>query len=204
MVLEEIKELKENSKKRNFTQTYDLVINLKEIDLKKAENKIDEIFILPKGHGKDAQITVFSDSMDKIEGCKIIKGPQIEGLANNKKELKKLIKETEFFFSEPKLMPVVGKHLGKFLAPRGLMPKPLTGDSEKIVKESKNGVKISVDKQPIIHTTIGSEDMEDKDIEKNLNEVLNFLKKRLPKGKTNIKNVYLKLTMSKPVKIEVK
>ena len=46
-ILEKIKELKEKSKKRNFTQRFDLIINLKDIDLKKSENKINEIFILP-------------------------------------------------------------------------------------------------------------------------------------------------------------
>lgn len=204
MILEKIKELKKKSKKRNFTQRYDLIINLKDIDLKKSENKINEIFILPKGVNKKTSITLFSDSINKIEGCKIIKGSEIGELGKDKKKLKKLIKETKFFFAEPKLMPVVGKYLGKFLAPRGLMPKPLVGDIEKTIKESKNGVKIVFDKQPIIHTLVGSEDMNDKDIEENIKEFLNYLKKRLPKGKNNIKDVYLKLTMSHPVKIEVK
>jgi len=203
-ILEKIKELKEKSKKRNFTQRYDLIINLKDIDLKKSENKINEIFILPKGTGKESSITLFSDSTAKIEGCKIIKESEIEGLSTNKKRLSELINETQFFFAEPKLMPIVGKHLGKFLAPRGLMPKPLVGDVEKTIKDSSKGVKIFVDKQPLIHTIVGSENMDDKDVEENIKELLNYLKKRLPRGKNNIKDVCLKLTMSHPVKIEVK
>lgn len=203
-ILEKIKELKEKTKKRKFTQRYDLIINLKDIDLKKSENKINEIFILPKGIGKQASITLFSDTTNEIKECKIIKGSEIEELGKDKKKLKGLIKQTEFFFAEPKLMPVVGKHLGKFLAPRGLMPNPLVGNIEKTIKESRNGIKIVFDKRPIIHTIVGSEDMDDKDIEENIQQLLNFLKKRLPGGKNNIKDIYLKLTMSHPVKIEVK
>jgi len=201
-ILENIKKAKE-SEKRNFNQTFDLIINLKEIDLKKAGNRIDEHFILPKGTGKETSITLFSDSAKKIEGCKIIKEMDIEDLAKKKKNLKKVIKETDFFLSEPKLMPVVGKHLGKFLAPRGMMPKPVAGDISKIIEGTKKSIKITLSKQPIIHTVVGSEKMDDKDVEENIKALLVYLQKKLPRGKDNIKSVYLKTTMGHPVKIEV-
>lgn len=201
-LLENIKKVRE-SKKRSFNQTFDLIINLKEIDLKKTENKIDEYFILPKGTGKEASITLFSDSAKKIEGCKIIKVTEIESLGKKKKNLKKVIRETDFFLSEPKLMPVVGKYLGKFLAPRGMMPKPVTGDINKIIEGTKRSIKITLNKQPIIHTVVGSEKMDDKDVEENIKALLTYLGKKLPRGKNNIKSVYLKTTMGHPVKIEV-
>jgi len=202
-ILERIKEVKEKSKKRNFSQRYDLIINLKDLDLKKTENKIDEFLVLPKGSGKEASVTLFSDSTKKIEGCKTIKSSEIEGLGSKKKEVKNLINQTDFFLAEPKLMPVVGKHLGKFLAPVGKMPKPVVGDVEKMIKDSGNAVRIIVIKQPIIHTIVGSEKMDDKDVEENIRSLLNFLKTKLPRGKNNIKNVYLKLTMGHPIKVEV-
>lgn len=199
-ILENLKKIRET--KRKFNQTFDLIINLKELDLKKTENRIDEHFILPKGTGREASVTLFSDSVKKIEGCKIIKGMEIEGLGKKKKNLKKVIKETDFFLSEPKLMPVVGKHLGKFLAPRGMMPKPVAGDINKLIEATKKGIKIKLGKQPIIHTIVGSEKMDDKDVEENIKALLTHLQKRLPGGKNNIKSVYLKTTMGHPVKIE--
>jgi large subunit ribosomal protein L1 len=202
-ILEKIKEIKEKSKKRNFPQRYDAVINIKDVDLKKPENKIDELLVLPKGTGKKVSITLFSDNIGKSEDLTIIKGSEIEGLVKNKKLIKKLIQETDFFFSEPKLMPTVGKFLGKFLAPRGLMPKPVIGDIKKLIDDSKNSVRIRLDKQPIIHTVVGSDKMNDKDVEENIKTLLNFLIKKLPKGKSNIKNVYLKFTMGQPIKLEV-
>jgi large subunit ribosomal protein L1 len=201
-LLESIKKVRE-VKKRNFNQTFDLIINLKEIDLKKTENKIDENFILPKGTGKEVSITLFSEAAKKIEGCKIVKDFEIENLVKNKKTIKKLINETNFFLSEPKLMPVVGKYLGKFLAPRRMMPKPVTGNVNEIIEGMKKSIKIVMDKQPIIHTIVGSEKMDDKDVEENIKSLLSYLEKKLPRGKHNIKNVYLKTTMGHPVKLEV-
>ena len=202
-ILEQIKNLKENSKKRNFNQTYDLIINLKDLDLKKAENKIDEIIILPKKLNKEKKITIFTDSIKKSEDFNIISSSKIESISKNKKEISELISKSDFFFAEPKLMPIVGKFLGKYLAPRGLMPKPLVGPLESY-KKYKNAVKIKVDKQPVIHTVVGSQDMRDEDVEKNIEFLINTLKVKLPKGKNNIKEVLLKFTMSKPIKLEVK
>jgi len=201
-ITEGLKEVKEKSKKRKFSQRYDLIINLKDLDIKKTENKIDEFFVLPKGSGKEVFVTLFSDSI-KNESCRIIKSSEIEELGKKKKDVKKLIDQTDFFLAEPKLMPIVGKHLGRFLAPVGKMPKPLAGNVENTIKDSKNTVRIIVDKQPIIHTVIGSEKMDEKDVEENIRAILNFLKSKLPRGKNNIKNIYLKLTMGHPVKLEV-
>lgn len=203
-IKDQIKELKEKSKKRKFTQTCDLVINLKEIDLKKTNLKIDDIFVLPKGSGKDAFITIFSDSFDDIEGCQMLKSSKIMDLGTNKKDLKKIIKETDFFFAEPKLMPLVGKHLGKFLAPIGKMPKPIAGDVKKIMGGYKRGIKIILKKQLLIQTAIGTENMKDEDLEANINAVLTFVESKLPRGKDNIKDARLKFTMSAPVKLKVK
>jgi large subunit ribosomal protein L1 len=202
-ILEKIKEIREKSKKRNFNQRFDLVVNLKDLDLKKAENKIDELFILPKGTGKDTSIAFFSDNVKKMDGCTILDSTGMEKLSKDKKAIKTLISQTDFFLAEPKLMIVAGKYLGKFLAPKGKMPKPVSGNVEKVIEDTKKSIKILVGKTPIIHTVVGSEKMDDKDLEENIKAVINFLKVRLSKGKNNIKNVYLKLTMGHPVKLEV-
>lgn len=202
-ILDQIRELRKKSKKRNFVQRYDLIVNLKDLNLKKDENKIDEIFVLPKESGKQTSLTLFSESIGKMEGCKIIKGSEIEELGKNKKALKKLIKQTDFFFSEPKLMLVVGKHLGKFLAPIGKMPKPIVGEVDKMMNKYKNGVRVAIKKQPIIHMPVGAENMKEEEVAENIESVLVFLKTKLPKGKNNISKIYLKLTMSSPIKLEV-
>ncbi|NCO96891.1 MAG: 50S ribosomal protein L1 [Candidatus Aenigmarchaeota archaeon CG_4_9_14_3_um_filter_37_18] len=199
---EQIKKLRESSKKRKFNQRFDLIITLKDLDLKKAESQIDELFVLPKIPGKPSSVTLFADSVKKLEKARVVSGEEIQKLAENKKDFKKMIKETSIFLSEPKLMPVVGKHLGKFLAPVGKMPKPLVGDIQKTVEDFERGIKIKTSKQPMIQMCIGSEEMKDEDVAENIDAILNFLKTRLSKGKNNISKVYLKLSMGKPMKIE--
>ena len=68
----------------------------------------------------------------------------------------------------------------------------------------EKGVKIVVKKHPLIQLVIGSEDMKNEDIKENIEALLTFLKSKLPKGINNIKDVYLKFTMKKPIKIGVK
>ena len=54
-ILEAIKLAREKSKERKFSQSFDLIINLKEFDIKK-EAKIDDFITLPHGRGKDATV----------------------------------------------------------------------------------------------------------------------------------------------------
>jgi len=201
-ILDAIKELRQTSKKRNFVQTFDLIINLKEIDIKKPENKFSEDIILPNGRGKEASVVIFSDTI-KNSNLNILTTDDINSLAKNKRAIKKLVKKTDFFLAEPKLMPLIGKVFGVYLAPRGKMPKILTGDAQKTVENYKKSVRIFIKNAPVIQCMVGNENMADEKIAENIETVLKFLETKLPKGKKNIKEILLKLTMSKPVKIEV-
>jgi len=51
-ILEAVKKAKEESKPRNFTQSIDVVINIKDLDVKKPENRFEEEISLPHGRGK--------------------------------------------------------------------------------------------------------------------------------------------------------
>ncbi len=203
-IVDFVKKVRESSKKRNFTQTFDLIINVKGIDLKKPENRFEEIIFLPAGRGsKPAKIAIFSDEIKSLDGVEIIKSSQIEALGKNKREARKFINKIDFFFAEPKLMPVVGRWLGQLLGPRGKMPKPLVGDVEKLVNSYRNAVRVVLKKGPVIHTIVGTEDMNDEDVAKNIAAVMEAVLKKLPQGKNNLRSVYLKLTMGHPVKLEV-
>jgi len=197
-----VKTARENTKDRKFKQTFDLIVNLKLIDLKKPENRLNEIMALPNGRGKDASVVIFSDNIKGTE-LKVFSSSDITKLGNSKRETKKIAKNTDFFLSEPKLMPIVGKILGKFLAPRGKMPAIMPGDHESMVKRFKKSIRIKVKESPVVQCTIGNEDMTNEEIAENIESVLEFLEKKLPKGRNNIEKPMVKLTMGKPVKIEM-
>ena len=202
-VIKALKALREGSKKRNFSQTIDLIVNLKHFDAKKAENKINETLALPNGREKPSKVVVFSDSA-KGDGFAVLKGDELSALGNDKRAAKRLAKETDFFLAEPKLMPLIGKSLGQMLAPQGKMPALITGDAKEIVENCRRSVRIRVKDSPVIQCPVGAEGMEDEKIAENVESVMRFLEKRLPKGKTSIAKVFVKMTMSKPVKVEQK
>jgi large subunit ribosomal protein L1 len=201
-ILKAIEEVRKNSKKRNFPQTFDLILSLKEFDVKKPENKFTEDIILPNGRGEDAKIVVFSDTLKDLD-CEVLTSADIEKYSKNKREAKKLVKNTDFFFAEPKMMVLVGKTFGQYMGPSGKLPKVIVGDINKTIKDYKKAVRIRIKDAPVIQCAVGKENMKDEEVAENVEAVLKAVEAKLPKGVRNIKNILLKLTMGKPVRIEV-
>ena len=195
---EAIKKVREGEK-RKFSQTVDLIINLRNIDLKKPENKFSKDVPLPHGRGKDVSVCIISDSIKDGIG-KI----DIEGFSRNKSAAKQFVKKHDFFLCEAPLMPLVGKILGRYLGPKGKMPKLLLPgkDTKSVVDETKKSIRLNLRDVPTIQVAIGSEEMQDGQIKENAEKVLEEVKKALP-AKAQIRNIYIKTTMGKPVKIGV-
>ena len=200
-IIEAIKKLK-TQKKRNFSQTFSLIVKLNGIDLKKPESKINDEFKLPHGWGGDSKVGVFADTSRDLDAT-TISSSEIEELAKDKRAAKNLLKDIDFFLAEAKLMPLVGKSLGQLLAPRGRMPKVLASDVKSAVEILKKSVRIRIKDSPVIQCKVGKEDMKDEEVMENVKSVLKFLETRLPKGRANIGKAYVKLTMGEPVEIEV-
>ncbi|MBN1896878.1 MAG: 50S ribosomal protein L1 [Candidatus Aenigmarchaeota archaeon] len=207
-IKDNIKEAKENSKARKFAQTWDLILSLKDMDLKKPENRINAELYLPEGLGKPLKTVVLGDSLfadAKKHADLALSKDDIPKIAKDKKKLKKLANDYDWWFGEATLMPLIGKVLGATLGTRGKMPKPLPPkiNLEGILKRAKNSVKIRLVSTPVIQIPVGTETMPDEKIEKNIEAAISFIEEKLPKGKNNIRNVSIKLTMGKPVRINV-
>ncbi|MDE6831534.1 MAG: 50S ribosomal protein L1, partial [Muribaculaceae bacterium] len=97
------------------------------------------------------------------------------------------------------------------LGPRGLMPNPKSGtvtvDVAKAVEEVKKGkIDFKVDKNGIVHSSIGKMSFTPEQMRDNAKEFINTLIKLKPasaKG-TYIKSIYLSSTMSPGVKVDSK
>jgi len=200
-ILQSVQTARSSSKKRKFSQSFDLIVNLKLLDTKKPENRISEIVVLPKGRGNDAKIAIFSDEM-KNDEHEIYGSSDVQTLVTNMRKLKKLAAGTDFFLADPKMMVTIGKNLGRILAPRGKMPAPIAGEPTVMINRYRRSVRLTVKESPVIQCLVGSENMKDEDIAENIEFVLDFLEKRLPKGRNNMGTVMVKLTMGKPVKLE--
>jgi len=207
--VEKILEAKKAAKPRKFTQTWDLSVNLKNIDLKKPENKINFDFQLPHG-GAAKRIAVFADTLSaaaKEAGADlIIRKEELEPLGQNKKKVKELAGGYDYFFGEMTVMALVAKTMGTVLGPRGKMPKPIPPriDLNALIASAKKNVRISVKDNPVIHLSVGNEQTNDEEVAANVRAVLVAVRDKLPKGLDSLRSAYLKLSMGAAVKLEIK
>ena len=206
-----IAKAKDISEKRNFTQTFDLIINLKDLDLKKPEHQVDAFITLPHSRGK------------KVKVCALI-GPELEEQAksvcdsvilsdnfekhNDKKLLRKIANSFDFFIAQANMMPKVATVFGRVFGPRGKMPNPKSGcivppnaNLKPLYEKLQRTIRVTNKTSPVIQSAIGTEEMKMDDVTENGMTVYNAIINALPNEKHNIKDMYVKLTMSKPVKL---
>src|SRR3989344_6325751 len=109
-----IQELKQYPRK--FSQTYDLIINLRGINLK--TNPLDFFLNLPCSQGKKIKVAAFVDQQLAEQAQKycdfVVKDTQFSDYAD-KKKAKKLGQEYDFFIAQMNLMPKVATVFGKIL-----------------------------------------------------------------------------------------
>ena len=178
----------------------------------KYQSDLDFLIVcdaLPKGRGKEPKIAAFVDLMEKEVKeyvNLVIHKDEIAKLAIDKRRMRKIANEHDFFFAEVTLMSEIGKSLGTVLGPRGKVPKPLPpkGNVALLLKSPKNMIRVVLKETPVVHAIAGSQDMSDEDIAENVKTIFNFVKDRLPKGINNIRTTMIKLTMGRPVKIGMK
>ena len=197
-------ELRKNESKK-FKQTVDLIVNLQKFEVKKTPLNI---FVRIPHKSKDKKIAAFFESesefIDTITEIDFKK-------YSDKKKLKNLVKKYDFFIAQAKLMPKVATVFGRVLGPAGKMPSPQIGivlnADEKATNELKEKINTSLRiraKEPSIKVAVGKEDMKDEEIIENALSIYNELLKALPRDKENIKNIELKFTMTKPIKMKVR
>lgn len=210
-ILSAIAKAKDISQKRNFKQSYDFIINLKGLDLKKQEHQIDTFVTLPHSRGKKIKVcalvgaeleehsksvcdfVILSDSFEKYK---------------DKKEIKKLANSFDFFIAQANIMPKIASAFGRVFGPRGKMPNPKSGcivppnaNIRALYEKLQRTIRANAKSAPLIQCGIGSEDANAGDIAENALTIYNSLLQALPNENHNIKDVYIKLTMGKPVKV---
>ena len=202
-------ELKKHSKQRKFDQSIDFVVNLREINIKKAEDNVDIFVTLHNPSSKKVRICELGgkELKDKAKIFdKVVSDEEFQHY--NKQEVKKLSKSYDVFLAQPTVMSKVATTFGKVLGPKGKMPNPRAGhvitpemDFGKIKDKIQSTIRLKTKNEPIVKASIGKESMTNEQLINNFMTAYNALVHALPKEENNVGAIYLKTTMGKPVKI---
>jgi large subunit ribosomal protein L1 len=190
-----------------FDASVDIHIRLN-VDPRKADQAIRGTVALPHGTGKTKKVLVLCPPEKESEAQNA--GADYFGLTEFVEKIEKGWTDVDVIIATPSVMPKIAK-LGKILGPRNLMPNPKSGtvtdNVAEAVKEVKGGkISFRVDKQGIIHSSIGRVSFTKEKLHENALELLHTVVRMKPssaKG-TYIKSVYLATTMSPGILIDTK
>ena len=207
---EAVAKCKKESKKRKFTESIDLAVNFKDLDLKIPSNRFNFQTTLPHPIRKKVTVAIFAGGEVAVKakeaGIKtILSRTELEALGKSPKEIRKLATEHDFFLAEPPFMPLIARFLGKYLAPRGKMPQPIApnADIKVLLERFSRTAKLRIKENPVVLTKVGNIKMNNESVAENIEAVIHALEGRLEKGIMNIRSAILKTTMGKSVKVEV-
>jgi len=176
------------------------------VNPKHADQMVRGACVLPAGTGKVTRVLVFAKGDKEKEAREA--GADYVGAEDLAEKIKEGWFEFDKAIATPDMMGLVGK-LGKLLGTRGLMPNPKVGtvtmEVGRAVREAKAGkVEFRVDKNGIIHTTLGRKSFEAGKIRENflaLMETLIKLKPSTVKG-TYVKSITLSTTMGPGIRVD--
>ena len=203
--LEDASKIIKDFSKLKFDSSVDIAVNLG-VDPKKADQNIRGVVTLPNGTGKDVKVLalVTPDKEDEAKSA----GADLVGLDEHIKKIKDGWTEVDVIITMPSIMGKLGP-LGRILGPRGLMPNPKTGtvtmNIGKAIEDVKAGkIDFKVDKNGVIHVSIGKVSFDAKKIFENALEVINHIIKIKPSSSKGLylKSISMSSTMSPGIKID--
>ncbi|MEZ0319349.1 MAG: 50S ribosomal protein L1 [Pyrobaculum sp.] len=206
VLLKKIEEAIKTSRKRRFRQSVELILVLRGVDLSKPENRISMLVELPHPPRLN-KIAAFAHGAFEVQAKNagvdaVITRQEVEGLAGNKRAIRKLAKQYDFFIAPPDLMPLLGRVVGPIFGPRGKMPEvvPPNVDVKTAVERLRRAVRVKVRNEPAIKVRVGAEDQKPEEILANVLTVLEEVNRKF-NLRQYLKDLYLKKTMGPPVKL---
>ena len=202
-----VEEALSSGKQRNFVESVDLAINLRNLDMNLPKNRINEDIMLPNSVGKDIKIGVFGggDIALKAEelGVLVIYPEKIEEMGKNKNEMKALANDINFFIAEANLMPLIGKNWGGVLGPRGKMPTPLLPNMDigDRINQKKRQITVRTRDRRTFHALAGKKGMDVTELSQNIETIISRIESLLENGMHNIHSVYVKTSMGPAVRV---
>jgi large subunit ribosomal protein L1 len=196
---------------RKFKQSYDLIVALKDLNLKNPDEQVEFFASVHKTVGKKRVICALVGP-EMVDDAKkvfdhVVTVAEFDKLG--KKEMKKLASECHYFVGQANVMPKIAGAWGRILGPRGKMPNPKAGcivppkaPLAPLYARLQKMIKVSAKKSPSIQVLIGTQEMDEADVLDNIKTIYDQIIHHLPKEENNVKAAMIKLTMSKPIKVK--
>ena len=203
--LKEASDIVKSFSNLKFDSSVDLALNLG-VDPKKADQNVRGVVSLPNGTGKDVKVLALVTPDKEDEAKK--SGADFVGLDEYLQKIKNGWTDVDVIITMPSIMGKLGP-LGKILGPRGLMPNPKTGtvtmNVGKAIEEVKAGkIDFKVEKNGIVHFSIGKVSFDAEKIYENAKEVIQHIIKIKPSSSKGnyLKSISMSSTMSPGIKVD--
>ncbi|GMI19797.1 hypothetical protein TrRE_jg9694 [Triparma retinervis] len=187
-------------KKRNFTETIECQISLKNYDPQR-DKRFSGTFRLPTVPRPNIKCCVLGNAAhceqaDRI-GVDKMSVEDLKKLNKNKKLVKKLAKRYDFFLASDNMVKQIPRLLGPGLTKAGKFPTVLASgeDMQGKIDEVKSTIKFQMKKVMCLNVSVGNMDMEKKEVIVNVQLAANFLASLLKKNWQNINGIFIKSTM---------
>ncbi|KAJ3271241.1 hypothetical protein HK104_004720 [Borealophlyctis nickersoniae] len=195
-----------DEKPRKFVETVELQIGLKNYDPQR-DKRFSGTVRLPNIPKPKMKICILADAAHidqaKVIGLDFMSVEDLKKLNKNKKLIKKLAKKYDAFLASEALIKQIPRLLGPGLSKAGKFPTPVShADSlEDKVSELKSTIKFQLKKVLCLGVAVGHVSMTEDQLVTNIMMSINFLVSLLKKNWQNVKSLFIKTTMGKPVRV---
>ena len=196
------------SKETKFVQSVELIVTLRDVDVKGPEGRLREVVFLPHALPKEPNICVVAAGDLLLEAKKLgvttISRDDLNAMKGDKKKIKSVANSCDWVLVSADLMSLVGSTLGPALGPRGKVPIaiPPRANLADLVNNYKRATWVRIRGQPQIMARVGVASMKPEELADNIEAVYNVIESRL--GAAKINKVYVKTTMGAPIAVRVR
>ena len=173
-----------------FDESVDVAVTLG-VDARQSDQQVRGAVSLPNGLGRKVRVLVIAKGEQEEEAKKA--GADHTGAEDMVEKIKSGWLDFDRVIAVPEMMPVLAR-AAKILGPKGLMPSPKSGTvtakvSAAVQAEKSGRADFRVDKNGIIHTSIGRKSMGLEKLRQNYRSLTEELLKNKPPSS---KGVYLR------------
>merc|ERR1712150_45652 len=193
-------------KKRNFTETIEIQITLKNYDPQR-DKRFSGTFRLPNLPRPNLKCCMLGNAAhceqaDRI-GVDHMSVEDLKKLNKNKKLVKKLAKRYDFFLASDNMIKQIPRLLGPGLTKAGKFPTLLASgdDMQEKIDEVKSTIKFQMKKVMCLNVAVGNVTLSKQENIVNIQIAANFLASLLKKQWQNIGQIFVKSTMGPAIQI---